>query len=111
MRRKHESRVENHGRREVASAKRIARQIEASCRRRLPDCRVVTVLDGPGRSIDLRVGSRGGAPGDQLWVRDLDVDCLATAEAVDDLARVIRVWIEPEARVARRPQGRLAAGR
>jgi hypothetical protein len=71
----------------------------------------VTVLDGPGRSLDLRVGSRSGAPGDQLWVRDLDVNSLRTTEAVRNLARVISVWIEPEARSAVHRQVEQAARR
>lgn len=109
MERKRGTKVAGCGRREVVAADRIARRIEARCRRRVPDCRVVTVLDGPGRSIGLRIGSHGDAPGEQLWVLELDVDCLSTAKALDDLARVISVWIEPQASAEKHARDRLAA--
>ena len=95
-------------RRRVASANQIARRIERHCRRRLPDCRVVTVLDGVDGRLDLCVGRRGGGRADQLWVRDLDVEAMTDRRAVERLAKVIRVWIEPEERAAAEPVRRLA---
>jgi len=89
---------------DVTSADQIARRIETYCRRQVPDCRVVTVVDGSEASAEvslgLRVGPRGGSRGDQLWVRDLDVSVLADREDVDRLARLIGVWIEPQEAVS-----------
>jgi len=80
----------------MRSTQRAARRVENYCRRQVPDCRVVTVIDGDDKSIGLRVGPRGGGRTEQLWVRDLEPTTLARREDVENLARLIRVWIEPD---------------
>ena len=79
---------------------RATRRIESYCRRRVPDCRVVAVVDRQRPTIDLRVGAAGGAGEDQLWVRGVDPGILGCVASVDRLARMVRVWIEPSSESA-----------
>jgi hypothetical protein len=78
-----------------AAIARGARRIETYCRRRLADCVAVPRIHRDGTRVDLRVGPARAGSGEHLWVRDLDPATLEDGQAVERLARLIRVWIEP----------------
>lgn len=87
-----------------ARARRVARRLEDRCRLRTPDCSVSAVLDGDSRTVELTIGAAGAAAADRLRVLDLDAAAVPSTEAMDRLAAVARVWLEPDLASTALPQ-------